>query len=126
MELPKKYSSGKWLKIFHIMAFCLIGILWHYYDESAWVKVGLLFIWIFSIVSLVAVFVDGVHIDDNYLVVVKNFKKTKVNKGNVNKVSWAKGCSITLILTDDTKVELPEIDVLPLNFRNIVMKWNSN
>ena len=84
------------------------------------------FITLFSLASAVGIiqsFRIKMTIKDEILTVDSGFRKQTYMKDEINSIHIAKGCPVILMLKDETKVKLPDLNISPLGLSNIVSAW---
>lgn len=122
----EKYSAALWLKVFLLISTVIVAYIFMNANPNSWTGLALAIIFIVSGSAMLSAISDGVVLKSEELIVTRNFKKNIIEKGEVEDVVWAKGCSISLVMIDGQKIGLPEMNVTPLLFRNVVMKWNNS
>jgi hypothetical protein len=104
-------------------AFCTLGISLMITDERSWEFWGTVVLLAFFLVVLLAAVTSKVENSGEFVTIVDNFKKTKIPKISIERVSREKGVGVYLKLNNGQFVKLPALGRNEQSVVNSVRSW---
>lgn len=99
------------LIFFAVLAVIVLGISIYStaQDSELWVKAVCWGLFFLSLVGLAELFSSFVTLEDESFRMRKNFRVTSIPRADIESVAAAKGCPITLVLQDGSRVDVPDL-----------------
>jgi len=128
-EVIKSFTTPWWLKVQMVGLVILFGSFVLLSATKGWLLVVLAVFFALLVRELIVLFLDGVVIKEDVLVITKNASKMIIRRGEVTLVDWGRGWywgwgRITIEYNQSNKVSLPDINSSPEDFSNEIMNWN--
>ena len=96
---------------------------WKHIEDDQWVFIGLLIFSGLSLFGFISQFFTQLTIYDDHILIRTIVGVEKYQKEKIKNVHIAKGCPVILILENEKKLELPDLNISPHNLANIIRPW---
>lgn len=115
-------KKDKGLSVFFLITAIGLMVLVYFSDDVLWVKAVLT---LFSIGNFVAAGVNYfqfVKLKSDVLINRENFKKVVIKKSTIEKVSWEKGCGVSIMVSGQW-LNIPNSEVGAKSMTNSIRAW---
>ena len=92
-------------------------------DGLTWLFLGLFAISIVTLIGTISVFTDAICLGETELKARKDFRVSTVQRADIEKVTWAKGSNVSVLLKSGSWVSLPEVGRNSQGLCNSVRAW---
>ncbi len=115
-------KKDKGLTVFLLITATGLMVSVYFSSDELWVKAVLT---IFSIGSLIGACINYfqfVKLESGVLIYRENFKKVVIQKSTIEKVSWEKGCGVSIMVSGQW-IDIPNPEVGAQSMTNSIRAW---
>lgn len=115
----------KWASIAGAVVVTIVTLLQYLYGSLTWIFWSLLAMSIGSVIAIAATFTTAIDLQDSNLIVRKNFHRSSINRSEIEEVTWASGCGVSIRLSSGRWVAMPDVGRNSQSLCNSLRAWVS-